>query len=101
MLATEMRKPQILLNKPVYLGLTILDLRKTNVWILVWLCKTKIWQKCKALDTDRFIVHVKTDDFYKKIVQDIQTRLDTSNFELGRPLPKGKSKKVIGLMEDE
>ena len=53
------------------------------------------------MDTDRFIVHVKTDDFYKKIVQDIQTRLDTSNFELGRPLPKGKSKKVIGLMEDE
>ena len=54
-----------------------------------------------SMDTDRFIVHKKTDNNYKEIVEDVETRLDTSNYELNRPLPKGKYKKVIGLMKDE
>ena len=53
------------------------------------------------MDTDRFIFHVKTNDIYKDIAQDIETRLNTSNFEIDRPLPKGKNKKVIGLTKDE
>ena len=53
------------------------------------------------MDTPSFIVHIKTDDIYKDIVEDVQTRFDTSNNELDRPLPKGKHKKVIGLMKDE
>ena len=47
-----------------------------------------------------FIVHVKTDDIYKDIAEDIETRFDTSNFEIDRPLPIGKNKKVIGLMKE-
>ena len=42
---------------------------------------------------------VKTED--KDIAEDVETGLDTSNFALDRPLPKGKNKKVIGLMKDE
>ena len=38
---------------------------------------------------------------YKDIAEDVETRFDTSNFEIQRPLPKGKNKKVIGLMKDE
>ena len=53
------------------------------------------------MDTSSFIVHVKTDYFYKDITKDGETRSDISNFEMGRPLPKGKNKKVIGLMKDE
>ena len=53
------------------------------------------------MDTDSFIVYIKTDDIYRDIVEDIETRFDTSNYELDRPLPKGKNKKVIGLMKDE
>ena len=53
------------------------------------------------MDTDNFIVHVKTDDIYKYITEDVETRFDASNFETGKPLPKGKNKKVIGLMKDE
>ena len=53
------------------------------------------------MDTDSFIVYVKTDDIYKDIAKDIETRFGTSNFELDRPLPKGKNKKVTGLMKDE
>ena len=56
--------------------------------------------KLCCIDTDSFTVHVKTDDIYKDIEEDVEKRFDTSNFELHRPLPKGKNKKVIGLMKD-
>ena len=40
------------------------------------------------MDTDSFIVYIKTDDIYKGIAEDVKTRFDTSsNYELGRPLP--------------
>ena len=48
-----------------------------------------------------FIVYIKTDYIYKDIAEKIETRFDTSNYELDRPLHKEKSKKVIGLMKDE
>ena len=53
------------------------------------------------MDTDSFIVHVKTDDIYKDIAEDVETTLETSNFVINRPLSKGKNKKVIGLMKNE
>ena len=53
------------------------------------------------MDTDNFIVHVKKDDKYKDIAEDVETRFDTSNFKLGRSLPKGKSKYIIKLMKKE
>ena len=60
----------------------------------------KIAKLC-YIDTDSFTVHVKTDDIYKDIAQDVGKRFDTSDFEIDRPLPIGKNKKVIGLMKDE
>ena len=53
------------------------------------------------MDTDSFIVYIKMDGIYKGIAEDVETRFDTSNYELDRPLPKGNNKKVIGLMKDE
>ena len=53
------------------------------------------------MNTDSFIVQVKTDDIYKDIAEDVETRFDTSNFELDRALPEGKNKKVIGLMKEK
>ena len=44
---------------------------------------------------------IKTNDFYKDIANDVEKRFDTSNYELNRPLPTGKNKKVIGLVKDE
>ena len=68
----------------------------------VWLFKTKIWWICKIcyFDTDSFIVHVKTDDIYKHITEDVEMRFRTSNFLIDRPLPKGNNKKVTRLMKD-
>ena len=52
------------------------------------------------MDTDSFIVYLKTDDIYRDITEDVETRFNTSNYELDRPSPKGKNKKIIGLMKD-
>ena len=53
------------------------------------------------MDTDSLIMNIKTKEFYKDIAQDAEERFDTSNCDVDRPLPKGKNKKVIGLMKDE
>ena len=53
------------------------------------------------MDTDSFIMHIKTEDFYKDIANDAEKRFDTSNYEVNRPLPTGKNKNVIVLMKDE
>ena len=53
------------------------------------------------MDTDSFIMHIKTEDFYKDIANDVEKRSNTSNYEFNRPLPTGKNKKVFGLMKDE
>ena len=84
------------MNKPVYLGLPILDLSKTVMYEFWYdYLKRKYGDNAKLcyMDTDSFIVHVKTDDIYKDIAEDVEKRFDTSNFEIDRPLPKGKNKK--------
>ena len=43
----------------------------------------------------------KTNDIYKDISEDVETRFETSNYELDELLPKGKTEKIIGLMKDE
>ena len=53
------------------------------------------------MDTGSFTVYIKTDDIYKDIAEDVETRFDTSNYELDKLLPKGKNKKVFGLMKYE
>ena len=53
------------------------------------------------MDTDSFIMNIKTEDFYKDIANDVEKRLDTSNYEVNKPFPTGKNKKVIALMKDE
>ena len=104
LLAIEMKKTEILMNKPVHLGLSILELSKILMYEFWYdYVKPKYGEKAKLcyMDTDSFIVYIKTDDIYKDIAEDVETRFDTSNYELDRPLPKGKNKKVIGLMKDE
>ena len=53
------------------------------------------------MDTDSFIIHIKTEDVYKAIADDVKKRFDTPNYEVDKPLLKRKNKKVIGLMKDE
>ena len=65
--------------------------------------KLKYGEKAKLcyMYTDSFIVYIKIDDIYQDIAENLETRLDTSNYELDSLLPKGKNKKVFGLMKDQ
>ena len=47
------------------------------------------------METDSFIVYIKTDDIYKNIAKDVETRFDTSNYELDSPLTKGKKRLLV------
>ena len=97
------------MNKLVYLGLSILELSNILMYEFWYnYVKPKNGENVKLcyMNTDSFIVYIKTDDNYKDIAEDVETRFDTSNYELEcnsteRPIPKGKNKKVIGLMKDE
>ena len=103
-LAIEMKKKQTLINESFHLDFSILELSKMlmhEFWYNY--VKPKYGEKGKLcdIDADSFIVQIKTEEIYKYIAEDVETRFDTSNYELGKPLPKGKSKKVIGLMKGE
>ena len=104
LLAIEAKKAKVKMNKPIYLGLSILEISKTlmyNIWYDYMKPKYGDDVKLCYMDTDSFIMHIKIEDFYKDIANDVEKRFDTSNHEVNRPLPTGTNKKVIGLMKDE
>ena len=118
----EMKKTKVKMNKPIYLGLSILEISKIllyEFWYDYMKPKYNDNVRLCYMDTDSFVMHIKTNDFYKDIASDVENRFDTSNYEVNtsettaepsslecsalarRPLPTGKNKKVVGLMEDE
>ena len=100
----EMNKTKVKMNKPIYLGLSILEISKILMYELWYdYMKPKYGNNVKLcyMDIDSFIMNIKTEDFYKDIANDVEKRFDTSNYEINRPLPTGKNKKVIGSMKDE
>ena len=104
LIATEMKKIKVKMDKPIYLGLSILDLSKTvmyEFWYDYIRPKYQNNVKLCFMHTDSFIINIKIKDFYKDIADDVEKMFDTSNYEVNRPLPTGKNKKVIGLMKDE
>ena len=103
LLATEKKKIKVKMNKPIYLEFSILDLSKTLVYEFWYeYIKPKYADNVKLcyMNTDSFIMRIKTKDLYEDITDDVEKRFDTSNYEVDRPLPKEKNKKVIGLMKD-
>ena len=100
----EMKKTKVKVNKPIYLGLSILEISEILMYEFWYdYMKPKYDNKVKLcyMDTNSFIMNIKTNDFYKDIASDVENRFDTSNYEVSSPLPMGKNKKVIGLMKDE
>ena len=99
-----MKKAKVKMNKPIYLGLSILEISKIlmyEFWYDYMKPKYNDDVKLCYMDTDSFVMHIKTNDFYKDISDDVDSRFDTSNYKVKRLLPIGKNKKVIGLMKDE
>ena len=100
----EMKETKVKINKLIYLGLSILEIKKILIYEFCYdYMKPKYKDNVKLcyMDTDSFIINIKTNDFYEDLASDVENRFDTSNYEVSRPLPTGKNKKVIGLMKDE
>ena len=100
----EMKTTKVKMNKLIYLGLSILEISKMLMYEFWYdYMKPKYGNDVKLcyMDTDSFIMNIKTNDFYEDITNDVGNRFDTSNYEVNRPLPMGKNKKIIGLMKDE
>ena len=92
------------MNNPVYLEFAIPELSKIPMYEFWYdYIKSKYDEKSKLcyMDTDSFIVYTKTNNLYKDFAEDVETTFDTSNYELDRPLPKGKDKKASGLLKDK
>ena len=99
-----MNKTKVKMNKPIYLGLSILDISKILMYEFWYdYMKPKYTNNVKLcyMDTDSFVMNIKTNNFYKDIANDVEKRFDTSNYEVNRPLLIGKNKKIIRLMKDE
>ena len=106
LLIMEMKKTEVKMNKPMYLGQAVLDNSKTlmhEIWYDY--LKPKYGDKVKLcyIDTDSFVTYIETEGFYKDIANDIDKRFDTSNYDKKdeRQLPIGKNKKVIGMFKYE
>ena len=104
LMATELKKTKVKINKPIYLGMSILDISKTLMYEFWYdYIKPKYQDRAKLcyMDTDSFSIHIKTEDFYKDIANDVEKWFDTSNYDSNRLLPTVKNKKVIDLFKDE
>ena len=95
-----MKKAKVIMNKPVYLGMSILNISKTLMYEFCYdYIKPKYGYKAKLcyIDTDSFVIHIETEDFYKDIPDDVERWFDTSNYDENktgnRPLPIGRNKK--------
>ena len=111
LIAIHMKREKLFYNKPIYLGMCILDLSKTLMFEFHYdYIKNKYSDRGKLLmtDTDWLIYEIKTDDLYYDISKDVETKFDTSEFNKNHPavvdsvkFKVGVNKKVKGMFKDE
>ena len=106
LIAIHMKKTSLTFDKPVYLGMSILDLSKTLMFDFHYnYIKKKYGDKAKLLftDTDSLMYEIRTEDFYEDIKGDVKDRFDTSDYPSNHPsgIPTGCNKKVLGMFKDE
>ena len=106
LVSVHMKKTSLTMNKPVYLGMCILDLSKTIMFDFHYnYIKPKYGNKAKLLftDTDSLMYEIETEDFFKDISGDVKNRFDTSDYPENHPsgIPTGINKKVLDMFKDE
>ena len=106
LIAVHMKKTEVYFNKPVYVGQAILDLSKTLMFNFHYnYIQKKYKHKAELLftDTDSLMYQIYTDDFYKDISYDIETKFDTSDYPTNHlsGIKTGVNKNVIGMFKDE
>ena len=84
LLAIEMKKTKVKVNKPVYLGMSMLDISKMLMYKFWYdYIKPKYEQRAKLCytDTDNFIIHIITADFFVDISDDVERWFDTCKYD--------------------
>ena len=103
LVSVNMGESTVTLNKPIYLGQSILDLSKTLMYDFHYdYVKPKYGDDARLLftDTDSLCYEIKTENFYEDIADDVPAKFDTSNYPKDHPIA-GHNKKVLGMMKDE
>ncbi|XP_065665710.1 uncharacterized protein LOC136087133 [Hydra vulgaris] len=109
-IAIHMKITLLLYNKPIYLGMCILDLSKTLMYEFHYdYIKRKYADRAKLLftDTDSLAYEIKTEDLYADISKDVESKFGTSEFDPKHPainnidFKVGLNKKVMGMFKDE
>ena len=106
LIAVPMKKAKLYFNKPLYSGMSILDLSKSLMYDFHYnYIKTKYGDKPNLLftDTDSLAYEIKTNDFYKDINPDIEKRFDASDYPSNHPsgIKTRLNSKVLGMFKDE
>ena len=103
MAGIHMRKTKLVLNKPVYTGMTILENSKILMYDFFYNhLKAKYGHKWELIytDTDSLILDIRTDDLYEDMKED-SWLYDTSNYSKDHMLYDDRNKKVVSKMNDE
>ncbi|XP_065677415.1 uncharacterized protein LOC136092790 [Hydra vulgaris] len=109
LIAIHMKRTKLVYNKPIYLGMCILDLSKTLMYEFHYdYIQSKYKDKVKLLftDTDSLAYEITTEDFYVDISNDVKSKFDTSEFDKNHPAIQngfkvGENKKLLGMFKDE
>ena len=106
LVAVHMKKTTITLDKPIYLGMSILDISKTLMYEFHYeYIKPKYGDRAKLLFTytDSLCYEIQTEDFYKDTASDVSKWFDTSKYDKDHPsgIPTGVNEYVLGMMKDE
>ena len=106
LISVHMSKTKLVFNKPVYVGMCILDVSKVLMYDFHYnYIKPKYNERALLLmtDTDSLCYEIETEDFYKDIAGDVESKFDTSAYPKEHPsgIKTGVNKKVIGMMKDE
>ena len=110
LIAIKMKKTRVVMNKPIFAGMTILDLSKLLMFNFHYGYVKKKWKNVSVLytDTDSLVLEIETEDFFADIAADVKEWFDTNDFSPEHPavLKSGmpivpENKKKIGLMKDE
>lgn len=100
----KMKKTKVLLNKPIFIGFTVLELSKHYMYTLHYKAFKHYYNENIQLlytDTDSLIYEIKTQNLYKDLKNYFNPIMDFSNFNKSHPLFNEKNKKAIGFIKSE
>ena len=103
LVGVEKQKPKLKLDKPIFIGMSILDLSKKHMYKFYYdVMKPKYGDNIRMVytDTDSFVFHTRTDDIYQDL-QEINDEMDFSGYDKNHKCYDATNKKVLGKFKDE